>query len=77
MVWYYHLLKKDCNIVNETVVEVVFQEVSCFFCGLTDVGNLISGSSAFFKFSLYVWKLTVNVRLKPRLENFEHYFASV
>ena len=61
MVWYYHLLKKDFNIANETVVEVVFQEVSCFFLGLTDVGNLISGSSAFFKSSLYIWKCWVHI----------------
>ena len=87
MVWYFHLFKnfpqfvvictvKGFSIVNKAEIEV-FLELSCFFDDKTDVGNLISGSSAFSKTSLDVWKLTVNVRLKPRLENFEHYFASV
>ena len=67
---------KGFSIVNKAEIEV-FLELSCFFDDKTDVGNLISGSSAFSKTSLDVWKLTVNVRLKPRLENFEHYFASV
>ena len=57
--------------------EGVFLENSCFFDEPVDVGNLISGSSAFSKSSLNIWKFTVNVLLKPDLENFEHCFASV
>ena len=52
-----------------------FWELSCFFDDPTDVGNLISGSSAFSKTSLNIWKFTVHVLLKPSLEDFEHYFA--
>ena len=55
----------------------VFLELSCFFDDPTDVGNLISGSSAFSKSSLKIWKFMVHVLLKPGLENFEHYFTSV
>ena len=55
----------------------VFLELSCFLDDITDAGNLIFGSSAFSKFSLNTWKLTVHILLKPGLENFEHYFASV
>ena len=55
----------------------VFLEFSCFFHDPADVGNLISGSSAFSKSSLNIWKFIVHVLLKPGLENFEHYFASV
>ena len=55
----------------------VFLELSCFFCDPTDVGNLISSSSAFSKTSLNIWKFMVHVLLKPGLENFEHYFTSV
>ena len=55
----------------------VFLELSCFFDDLADVGNLISGSSAFSKTSLNIRKFTVHILLKPGLENFEHYFASV
>ena len=55
----------------------VFLELSCFFDDPADVGNLISGSSAFSKSSLNVWKFTVHVLLKPGSENFEHYFASM
>ena len=51
--------------------------LSCFFDDSSDVGNLISGSSAFFKTSLNIWKFMVHVFLKPGLENFEHYFASM
>ena len=54
-----------------------FLELSCFFDDPVDVGNLISGSSAFLKTSLNIWKFTVHVLLKPGLENFEHYFTSV
>ena len=54
-----------------------FLEFSCFFYDPTDVGNLISGSSAFSKSSLNIWKFSVHILLKPSLENFEHYFASM
>ena len=60
-------------IINKAEV-YVFLEFSCFFC---DVGDLISGSSAFSKSSLNIWKFTVHILLKPDLENFEHYFASM
>ena len=63
---------KDFGVVNKAKVDV-FLELSCFFDGPTDVGNLISGSSAFSKSSLNIWKFTVHVLLKPGLENFEHY----
>ena len=86
MVWYSHLLKnfpqfivihtvKDFGRVSKTEVDVFLD--SCFFDDPTDVGNLISGSSAFSKSSLNIWNFTVHVLLKPSLENFEHYFASV
>ena len=67
---------KGFNVVNKAEVDV-FLEFSCFLYDATDVGNLISSSSAFSKSSLNIWKFTVNVLLKPGLENFEHYFASV
>ena len=68
---------KGFGKVNKAEVDV-FLELSCFFNDLTDVGNLISGSSAFFKSSyVNIWKFLVHVLLKPGLENFEHYFASV
>ena len=54
-----------------------FLELSCFFDDPTDVGNLISGSSAFSKTSLNIWKFMVQVLLKPGLNDFEHYFTSV
>ena len=87
MVWYSYLLKnfpqfvvihtvKGFSIINEAEVDV-FLEFSCFFYDPMDVGNLISGSSAFSKSSLNIWKFSVHKLLKPRLENFEHYFASV
>ena len=86
VVWRSHLLKnfpqfvvihtvKSFGIVNKAEVDV-FLELSCFFDEPTDVGNLISGSSAFSKTSLNIWKLMVYVLLKPHLGNFEHYFAS-
>ena len=87
MVWYSHLLKnfpqfvvihtvKGFGIFNKAKVDV-FLEVSCFFYDPTDVGNLISGSSAFSKSSLNIQKFSVNVLLKPGLENFELYFTSM
>ena len=83
MVWYSHLFQnflqfvvKGFNVVSEAEVDV-FLEPSCFFYDPVDVGNLISGFSAFSKSSLNIWKLTVHGLLKPSLENFEYYFASV
>ena len=87
MVWYSHLLKsfpqfvvihtvKGFGIVNKAEVDF-FLELSCFFDDPVDAGNLVSGSSAFSKSSLNILKFTVHVMLKPGLENFEHYFASV
>ena len=87
MVWYSHLSQnflqfvvihtvKGFGIVNKAEIDV-FLELSCFFDDAADIGNLISGSSAFSKTSLNVWKFTVHVLLKPGLENFEHYFTSV
>ena len=84
MVWYAHLFKnfpqfivihtvKGFGIVNKAEIDV-FQELCCCFDDTLDVGNLISGSSAFSKTSL---NITVHVLLKPGLENFEHYFTSV
>ena len=67
---------KDFGIVNNAEIDV-FLELSCFFNDPANVGNLISGSSAFSKISLNIWKFTVHVLLKPGLENFEHYFTSV
>ena len=64
------------SIVNKAEIDV-FLELSCFFIDLADVGNLISGSSAFSKTSLNIWKFMVHILLKPGLENFEHYFTSV
>ena len=62
--------------VNEAEIDV-FLELSCFFDDPVDVGNLISGSSAFSKTHLNIWKFTVHVLLTPGLENFEHYLTSV
>ena len=81
MLWYSHLFKnfpqfvvnhtvKGFSIVNEAELDV-FLEFSCFFYDPTDVGNLISGSSAFSKSSLNIWKFSVHVLLKPRLGSFE------
>ena len=67
---------KGFGVVNKTEVDV-FLELSCFFHDPKDVGNLISGSSAFCKSSLNIWKFKVHILLEPRLENFQHYFASV
>ena len=67
---------KGFGIVNKAEVDV-FLELSCFFNDPVDVGNLISGSSAFSKSSLNIWKFMVHILLKLGLENFEHYFTSV
>ena len=67
---------KGFGIVNKVEVDI-FLELSCFFDDPTNVGNLNSGSSAFSKSSLNIWKFTVHVLLKPDLENFEHYFTSM
>ena len=64
------------GIVNKAEIDV-FLELSCFLDDMTDVGNLISDSAAFSKSSLNIWKFMVHILLKPGLENFEHYFASV
>ena len=87
VVWYSHLFKnfpefvvvhtaKGFGIVNKAEIDV-FLELSCFFYDPADVGNLISGSFAFSKSCLNIWKFTVHVLLKPDLENFEHYFISM
>ena len=87
MVWYSHLFinfpqfvvihtVKGISVINEAEVEI-FLECSCFFYDPADVGNLISGLSAFSKSSFNIWNFMVHVLLKPRLENFKHYFASM
>ena len=87
VVWYSHLFQnfsqfivlhtvKGFGVVNTAELDV-FLELSCFFNEPEDVGNLISGSSAFSKTSLNIWKFTVHLLLKPGLENFEHYFTSL
>ena len=87
MVWYSHLFQnfpefavvhmvKGFGIVNKAERDV-FLELSCFFHDPSDVGSLISGSSAFSKTSLNIREFTVHVLMKPGLENFEHYFAGV
>ena len=67
---------KRFGVINEAKVDV-FLEFFCFFDDPVDVGNLISGSSAFSKYSLNMWKFLVHILLKPGMENFEHYFAGV
>ena len=85
MVWYFHLFR---NFPQFVVIHTVKGEVneaeedislgfSCFFYDSADVGNLISGSSAFSKTCLYIWQFTVHVLLKSNVENLEHYFASL
>ena len=87
VVWYSHLFPnfpqfvvihtvKGFGIVHKAEIDV-FLELSCFFNDPADVGNLISGSSAFSKSTLNIWKFTVIILLKPGLENFEHYFTSM
>ena len=87
MVWYSNLLKnfpqfvvihtvKGFGIVNKAEVDA-FLELSCFFDDPADIGSLISGFSDFSKSNLNIWKFMVHILLKPDLENFEHYFASV
>ena len=87
MVWYSHLFKnfpqfvvihtvKGFGVVIKAEVDVLL-DFSCFFDDPVDVGNLISGSSTFSKSSLNIWKFIVHILLKPDLENFEHYFASM
>ena len=86
-VWYSHLFEnvpqfivihavKGFGVVNKAEIDV-FLDFSCFFDDPVDVGNLISGSSAFSKFSLNIWKFSVHILLKPLVEDFEHYFASM
>ena len=87
MIWYSHFLKnfpqfvvihtvKGFAVVIKAEVDV-FLELSCFFSDPTDVGNLISDSSAFSKATLNIWKFMLHVLLQPGLENFEHYFTSM
>ena len=87
MVWYSHIFQnfpqfivihtvKGFGIVNIAEIDI-FLELSCFFHDPADVGNLVSGSSAFSKNSLNVREFTVHVLLKTGLENFEHYFTSI
>ena len=87
MVWDFHLFKnfpqfvviltvKGFSVVNEAEIDV-FMKLFRFFDDPVDVGNLICGSSAFSKSSLNIWKFMVHVLLKPGLENFEYYFASM
>ena len=87
MVWDSHLFKnfpqfvvihtvKSFDVVNEAEVDI-FLKLSCFYYDPVDVGNLISGSSAFSKSRLNMWKFSVHILLKPSLENFEQYFASL
>src|SRR5574342_707140 len=86
VVWYSHLFQncpqlivihtvKGFGIVNKAEIDV-FLELSCFFHDPADVGNLISGSSAFSKTSLNIWEFSVHILSKPSLENFDHYFIS-
>ena len=86
VIWYSHLFEnfpqfvlnhtvKGFSVVNKAEVDI-FLERSCFFYDPTGISNLISGSSAFSKSSLYIWKLSIYILLKPSLKDFEHYLAS-
>ena len=89
MVWYYHLFKnfpqfvviytiKGFSVVNEAEVDLFFfLEFSNFFCAPTNVGNLITGSSVFSKYCVYIWKFYVHKLLKPSLKDFKHCFANL
>ena len=87
MAWWSHLFQnfpqfivihtvKGFGLVSKAEIDV-FLELSCFFDDPADVGNLISGSSAFSKINLNIWKFTVYLLLKPGLENLEHYFTNI
>ena len=87
VVWYSHLLKNfpklfvvdrvtGFGIVTKAEINV-FLDLTCGFNDPLDVGNLICGSSAFSKFSLYIWKFSVHILLKPNLKDFEHYLANM
>ena len=87
MVWYSHLFKdlpyfvvintvKGFRVFNEVEVDI-FPKFSCFFYDPPDVGNLISGSSAFSKSSLYIWNFSVHIQLNPNLKDFVHYLVSM
>ena len=87
VVWYFHLFNnlpqfvvirtvKGFGVVDKAEVDI-FLELSCIFDDPVDVGNLISGSSAFSKTSLYIWKFLVHTLLKPSLKDFEYYFATM
>ena len=90
MVWYSHLFQsvpqfivenkshtvKGFGLVNKAEIDV-FLELCCFLCDPADVGNLISGSSAFSKISLNIWKFMVHILLKAGLENFKYYFTTM
>ena len=86
MVWHSYLFQnfpqfivihtvKAVDVANKAEIDIL--ELPCFLDDPTDVGNVVSGSSAFSKTSLNIWKFMIHVLLKPGLENFEHYFASV
>ena len=88
MVWYSHLLKnfpqfvvihiiKGFSVVNEAEVDFFFLKFSCFSYDPEDVGNLISGASALSKSSLYIWNFSLYTVVKPSLNDFEHYLASM
>ena len=87
MVWYFHLFKnfpqfvvihtvKGFSVVNEVEIDV-FLRFPCFFYDPADVGSLISGSSAFSKSIMYIWKFSVHILLKPSLKDVEHYLVSM
>ena len=86
MVWYFHFFKNfpQCVVIRTSKPFIVkeaevdaFQDIFCFLYDPTNAGNLISGSSAFSKPNLYIWKFSVHVLLKPTLKDFEHYLVSM